>query len=584
MSSPNLPTTAPRGYSKSSVAVQVDALPKKIIICCDGTWQSATSLDPMKGVSSNVARLSRVLANAGKERKKDPSDPDKVWQQVVYYDAGIGTGDVGPLEPLRQGSLGSGLNENIVEAYNFIVNNYAPGDKLYFFGFSRGAFTVRAVAGLLCHIGVLKPSFMSAFLKAYAAYLHPTKAYPKEHKPFSTCKPWAEFLQANSGVKYANCLPEKVDIEVIGVWDTVGSLGVPDLGHLWRYHKADPSVYECYDTDLHPQIRHAYQALALDEKRGPFSPSVWKLKGRPAVQKPDGTWGKPDVQIGQFEPPPTNLVQCWFPGAHVNVGGGSSSNTGPNPSGDREQLASIAYAWMLDRIRPFLALSEDALQAQLDEFKALAEGRAVKSDMALKSIAGQGDSETAKLLSHLRTDVADEKGVAEKKGWSIWDAPAYLKSFLVKSSTAVMPVGYALGSVDESYTTMYQFMGSPEIRTPGQYHDYKASEFTTERIHPSVHYRREFERSQGKKEDELYQPTCMPGWKRVYEEAGFGRDFTKRKGFKWILKGEKGEPDRFLWEFEIGDMPEKTSIEKRLIEVSWVKEVHEKVKQEWLTL
>lgn len=93
---------APRGYSKNSVATPVDPQPKKIVICCDGTWQSATSLDPTKGVASNVARLSRVLASAGKERKKEPSDPDKVWQQIVYYDAGIGTGDVGPLEPLRQ--------------------------------------------------------------------------------------------------------------------------------------------------------------------------------------------------------------------------------------------------------------------------------------------------------------------------------------------------------------------------------------------------------------------------------------------------------------------------------------------------
>lgn len=95
--------SAQRGYSKTSVAVPVDPQPKKIVICCDGTWQSATSLDPTQGVASNVARLSRVLASAGIEKKKEPSDPDKVWQQVVYYDAGIGTGDVGVFEPLRQG-------------------------------------------------------------------------------------------------------------------------------------------------------------------------------------------------------------------------------------------------------------------------------------------------------------------------------------------------------------------------------------------------------------------------------------------------------------------------------------------------
>lgn len=264
---------------------------------------------------------------------------------------------------------------------------------------------------------------------------------------------------------------------------------------------------------------------------------------------------------------------------------------------------------MLDRIRPFLALSEDALQAQLDEFKALAEGKLVESDRFLTAVVAEDDSETAKRLSDLGTDVAEEKKVTEKEGFSLWGAistgfsaaksaivkgtiavksvvvkgATAAKSLLVKGSTAVMPVGYALGSVDESYTTMYQFMGSPEIRTPGFYCDFEAGEYTDERIHPSVHYRQEYWRSLGKKEHELYHPTSLKDWKRG-ERDGYGREFKKRKGFEWVLKGKKGEKDRYLWEFEIADMPDQTSIEKRLIEISWAKEVHKKVKQEWVTL
>ena len=98
-------------------------------------------------------------------------------------------------------------------------------------------------------------------------------------------------------------------------------------------------------------------------------------------------------------------------------------------------------------------------------------------------------------------------------------------------------------------------------------------------------YRQTFERDTlGKKGKAVYQPTAMVGWERVHEDSGVGRDFKERKGYKWVLRNKNGDVVRFLWEFEIGDMPEKTSIEKRLLEVSWAKETHEKVKQEWLTL
>ncbi len=95
-------------YDKTFVSSEVDAQPKRLVICCDGTWQSATSLDPTKGCSSNVTRLSRVLANAGKDSH------GKEWQQVVYYDAGIGTGDIGDAEKKRQGKSGTKKKKSLL--------------------------------------------------------------------------------------------------------------------------------------------------------------------------------------------------------------------------------------------------------------------------------------------------------------------------------------------------------------------------------------------------------------------------------------------------------------------------------------
>ncbi len=95
-------------YDKTFVSTEVASRPKRIVICCDGTWQSATSLDPTKGCSSNVTRLSRVLANAGKDKE------GKEWQQLVYYDAGIGTGDIGDAEKKRQGKQGQEYNLSVL--------------------------------------------------------------------------------------------------------------------------------------------------------------------------------------------------------------------------------------------------------------------------------------------------------------------------------------------------------------------------------------------------------------------------------------------------------------------------------------
>ena len=144
--------------------------PKRIVICCDGTWQS--SVTNVDNVPSNITRIARYLLKVGKDAKGEQ------WQQLVYYDAGIGTG-ASSIEAAREGMTGSGFVGNVIEAYNFIVLNYNPGDQIFCFGFSRGAYTARAVAGLVTDIGIVKPRDMQYVHCSFSFLLCPVMIVPK---------------------------------------------------------------------------------------------------------------------------------------------------------------------------------------------------------------------------------------------------------------------------------------------------------------------------------------------------------------------------------------------------------------------
>jgi uncharacterized protein (DUF2235 family) len=236
------------------------AAPKRIVICCDGTWQSSVSED--KNIPSNITRLARSIARTGIDAEQ------KVWQQIVYYDAGVGTGSLNIIEGARQGGIGDGLAVNVIEAYNFIVLNYSPGDEIFCFGFSRGAYTARAVAGLITDIGICEPRMMQDFPELYKIYkkreewndkkwenpLEEKKANANQNDrtppdDFRSSKAWKAFVEgkpANDqpkdlGYKNKNFvweLPahgevavtqESRQVKVVGVFDTVGSLGIPDI-------------------------------------------------------------------------------------------------------------------------------------------------------------------------------------------------------------------------------------------------------------------------------------------------------------------------------------------------------------------
>ena len=226
---------------------------RRLIVCCDGTWQS--SVTEKENIPSNVTKLARLINRTG--QSEDKNGVVKMWHQIVYYDSGVGTGNLSKTEGIRQGGTGAGLVENIIEAYNFIVLNWQPGDEIFCFGFSRGAYTARAVAGLVTDIGVMQPNDMQYFPEVYRAYMSNSKG-----ESFRDSTPWKTFIggvlseegkrrkaagerfpslydfagQAQMWQSPPHAEPaitkESRQIKVIGVWDTVGSLGVPDIAFI----------------------------------------------------------------------------------------------------------------------------------------------------------------------------------------------------------------------------------------------------------------------------------------------------------------------------------------------------------------
>lgn len=251
---------------------------KRIVICSDGSWNS-----PEKGVATNVLKLARAIC---------PIDSDNK-PQVVFYDWGVGTdGDT-----MTGGAFGAGLDKNIQDAYRFIVHNYESGDELFLFGFSRGAYTVRSLAGFIRNVGIIKRKFSDQIPKAYALYR--SKSKPDSKRSLDYRK------------KYA--LADRATIDFIGVWDTVGALGIPIsfLGFL-------NNKYEFHDTKLSGIIKHARHAVSIDEKRKDFEPTLYKAGNSNS-----------------------NVKQVWFAGVHSDVGGGYKET----------DLSDIALKWMIEEAK-----------------------------------------------------------------------------------------------------------------------------------------------------------------------------------------------------------------------------------------
>ena len=256
---------------------------KRLVLCCDGTWNRADKVE-----ENGQPCVTNVVKMAVRVAKRDAAGNP----QIVYYDQGVGTGNL--VDRVVGGVVGEGLEENIHDAYRFVVGNYEPGDELYFFGFSRGAFTARSILGMIRKCGILTR-------RSAGKYHDALELYRSKHRPDDP--PAVEFRRNNSISPV-----EPIDVKFIGVWDTVGALGIP--GH-------DSHKFAFHDTELGKNVRHAYHALAIDERRGPFRPTLWDYKPKPEQK----------------------VEQVWFAGVHSDVGGGYAE-TG---------LSDVALQWMLER-------------------------------------------------------------------------------------------------------------------------------------------------------------------------------------------------------------------------------------------
>jgi uncharacterized protein (DUF2235 family) len=277
---------------------------KRLVFCCDGTWNTATERSNGVLAPTNVRKVFEGLVNDyDKQGSLVPGYAGT--PQMVMYQPGVGTAR---LQHLRGGGFGLGLSQHVREVYGWIVDNYEPGDELCFFGFSRGAYTARSAIGLVHQCGIVRRDTdirltNKRLRQAYRLY----KSRRKHHDP--TTEESKRFRQAHSF--------DDVEIDFVGVWDTVGALGIPIPGlpipecikHHWSFH----------GVTLNPHVRCAYQALAIDERRGPFEPALWREeKSAPATQE---------------------VQQVWFAGCHRDVGGGQAI----------PDLSEIPLRWMVER-------------------------------------------------------------------------------------------------------------------------------------------------------------------------------------------------------------------------------------------
>lgn len=265
----------------------------RLVICCDGTWSTLPNEANLSNPSTNVAKLFACL---------DADAPE----QTSYYHPGLGTSG-GPLSRLASGALGRGLGKSILTAYLWLADNYEESSDIFLLGYSRGAYTVRSLAGMLRFAGLLKFSGEGERERWRQAGV----AYRRGYRGRAPRGDWADEKFA-----FHNGTDTAVPIRFIGVWDTVGALGIPN--NLALLNLFDSSLgWAFHDTTLGPDVESARHALALDERRASFTPTIWRrVEGR-------------------------DVKQHWFIGSHADVGGGHRD----------ANLSNISLQWMIEEAK-----------------------------------------------------------------------------------------------------------------------------------------------------------------------------------------------------------------------------------------
>jgi len=293
-------------------------VPKNIILCSDGTGNSIG-----KGRGTNVARIHEALDLYG--HRDDPSLPP----QLALHDDGVGTQDHRILR-LLGGAFGWGLSRNVRELYTALCRWYEPGDAIYLFGFSRGAFTVRTLAGLIADCGIvdrrhwqtdagLRRLVREAYSKHRMRYESKLFRWFRRVVGLPSAEKASQQFRLDKGVQHWKLAPEgAVPIRFVGVWDTVDALGFP-IDHLADFWNSFVFRFKFPNCRLSENVKKACHAVSIDDERHTFHPVMWDESCE---------------RNGRIE-------QVWFAGAHSNVGGGYP----------KEGMSLVALHWMMTKAR-----------------------------------------------------------------------------------------------------------------------------------------------------------------------------------------------------------------------------------------
>ena len=255
-------------------------MPQQWIVLFDGTGNTPDD-------DTNVTEMCQSL------------DGDDAWRKDhVFYDDGVGTEFVGKFTGL---AAGRGLSENVEQGFQFLSERYTPGDQIFVFGFSRGAFTARSLVGLISKVGILRQGDAQLVRAAYNIY---------RNKDLSGNAPVVQEFRNDHSQPY-----EQTRVRFVGVWDTVGALGIPWHLSILPFGRDD---YTWHNTDLSPLVDYGYHACAIDEHREDFDVTLWTTA----------------------QPQNIGVEQRWFPGAHCNVSGGY---------GPTDRLPSKPLRWMQEK-------------------------------------------------------------------------------------------------------------------------------------------------------------------------------------------------------------------------------------------
>jgi len=294
-------------------------MPKRIILCFDGTWNTPDTDNDESDRETNVCRFYKSL-------QKHSSDG---WEQRAWYDEGVGTKWY---NRIRGGAFGLGLDRNVQQGYRHLAANYDAGDEVFIIGFSRGAYTARTLVGLIRNCGLLRRDRIQQRAQDSKSNFEDTLEDAAE-EAYDIYRTRDEGADAGNAVFFRDQFSQPIRITFLGVWDTVGALGVPLKTFEWFNQRK----YQFHDTELSSIVEHAYHAIAIDEHRRDYDVAMWQPKEKPQ-------------QV---------MEQRWFMGAHCDVGGGYE---------DR-RLSDITLKWMQDKARACgLAFDPALIPAAADNY------------------------------------------------------------------------------------------------------------------------------------------------------------------------------------------------------------------------